>query len=197
MSVNVTDVDTFTDPVTVAGDGDAATGASLLATAQALSNRCKYMYNRLTRLDGLYEASATRLIDITSIAADPVKWLFAVTYWTSLGNSVSMVTALGSADLPHGATLTGVSLRVTPGAARAGANRVALKLYSVAADGTWAQIGSTAYDDASTNPQSVAITGLSTVIDRSLYSYAMRITSGNTGASAADNVFSASLTRTL
>jgi hypothetical protein len=58
MPVNITDSPTFTDPVTAPDDGDDANGATFQASPQALSNRTRYLKNRV---DALYGNSAVAL----------------------------------------------------------------------------------------------------------------------------------------
>jgi hypothetical protein len=45
MPANITDVSTFTAPVTTPIDGDPATGASVLAGLQALANRTRHLHD--------------------------------------------------------------------------------------------------------------------------------------------------------
>lgn len=47
MPANITPVDTFTAPVVVATDADAANGTEKLLTAQALVNRSEFLFNRV------------------------------------------------------------------------------------------------------------------------------------------------------
>jgi hypothetical protein len=52
VPVNISDVDTFTDPVTAPDDGDEANGATFQASPQALSNRTRNLKNRVDKLYG-------------------------------------------------------------------------------------------------------------------------------------------------
>lgn len=67
--------------------------------------------------------------------------------------------------LPTGATLTGLSVHVKPGVARATTNRMALQVYKKtgALVATQTQLGSTTYDDSGATVQDIAITGLTQV----------------------------------
>jgi len=47
MPQNITDADTWTDPVQVAADGDPVDGASQVLIGQDLSDRARYLYNRV------------------------------------------------------------------------------------------------------------------------------------------------------
>lgn len=46
MTVNITDSDTFTDPIVAPDDGDLANGAIFQLAPQGLANRTRYLYNR-------------------------------------------------------------------------------------------------------------------------------------------------------
>lgn len=197
MTANVTDVDTFTDPVTVPSDGESATGASILGSVQKLSNRTKYLYNRLIKLAGFY-SDGTFQLDILAVATVATAWEFLATGWLSVGNALYLAVPIGADILPHGATLTGFTVRVNPGIARATTgNRMQFEAYKISSTGTWTLIGSGTYDDGTTNAQTVTKSGLTEVIDRNSYAYALRVTSGNDGASNIDSFYAAAIVRTL
>jgi len=200
MTANITDVDEFTDPVVVPSDGEAATNASILLYVQKLSNRTRYLRNRLLKLAGMY-TDGTVQIDICNGVGSlgAVAWVWSDTQWVSVGNAQYVTIPIQAADLPSGATLTGYSVRVNPGIARATTgNRVQTAVYKVSAAGASSLVTSSdTYDDGTTTDQAVAKTGLTEVIDRSLYSYYLRVTSGSDGASNIDAFSAASITRTM
>lgn len=51
MPANLTDADTWTDPVQAPADGDTANGATFQLAPQDLADRTRYLYNRMESLD--------------------------------------------------------------------------------------------------------------------------------------------------
>jgi len=96
--------------------------------------------------------------------------------------------------LRTGATLTGLSARVKPGAARASTNRMALQVFkkSGALVASQTQLGSTTYDDASATEQDIAIVGLTQVAAGE--SYFAVLTAGSTATANPDFFFHFTLT---
>lgn len=70
MTVNITDVDAFTDPVVAPDDTDPATGASVQQPVQALANRTRNLKNRLDDQDALAGDLATFTIEASALAND-------------------------------------------------------------------------------------------------------------------------------
>lgn len=64
MPVNITDVDTFTDPVQAPADADAADGTTFQLAPQGLANRTRNLKNRVDVLDGRSSSTLYRDIPI-------------------------------------------------------------------------------------------------------------------------------------
>jgi hypothetical protein len=200
MAHNLTETDTYTANVSVPDGADNRTAASVETPFQALTNRAKYLYTRLTKLSGFY-SDGTYQLDlshgVSTCLADPA-WFWVDTLWYANGDSQYLTIPIDSSVLPHGATLTGFAARVNPGVARATTgNRVQFAAYKISSAGVWAIIGTGTYDDGTTTEQTVTKAGLTEVIDRNSYSYALRVTSGNDGSANHDTVLAASIARTL
>lgn len=198
MAHNLTETDTYTANVSVPDAADARTAASVETPFQALTNRAKYLYTRLTKLAGFYSDGTYQLDIVHAIALTLTTWGWNDTQWASLSNSVNLTIPIDASVLPHGATLTGFTARIDPGEARATTgNRVQFGAYKISSTGTWTLIGSGTYDDGTTNAQTVTKTGLTEVVDRTAYCYALRVTAGNTAGTFSDYLNAAAITRTL
>lgn len=197
MAHNLTEADTYTANVSVPDAADARTAASVETPFQALTNRAKYLYTRLTKLAGFY-SDGTFHIGAQAAIVVAAEWVWGVPSigWFSTGNAQVLVVPVGAECLPNGATWTGCTARVNPAIARAGANRMQVLAYKISSVGVWTLIGSGTYDDATTNEQTVTVSGLTEVIDRTAYSYAIRVVSGTGGASG-DSFLGAAIVRTL
>lgn len=197
MAHNLTETDTYTANVSVPDGGDARLAASVETPFQALTNRAKYLYTRLIKLAGFY-SDGTFQLDSLHGQALSTSWSFLATAWSSIADSEYLFFPIDASVLPHGATLTGFSARVNPGAGRATpGNRIQFEVYKITMSGTWSIVGSGTYDDGTTNLQTVTKTGLTEVINRNTYSYVLRITAGNTGAASPDAFYGAEVSRTL
>lgn len=71
MPVDITDVDTFTDPIVGPADSDPADATYVLTVAQGNGNRTRYLHNRVVAYGGLFRSSITA--DTQSINATPSK----------------------------------------------------------------------------------------------------------------------------
>lgn len=197
MAHNLTETDTYTANVSVPDGADSRTAASVETPFQALTNRARYLYNRLIKLAGFY-SDGTYQLDTIHGQCIAASWLLGNTYWLSTGDAQYLPIPIDASVLPHGATLTGFSARVNPGVARATTgNRIQLAVYKISSVGVWTIVGSGTYDDGSTTEQTVTMTGLTEVIDRNSYSYALRVTSGSDGATNNDILHAAAISRTL
>jgi hypothetical protein len=151
----------------------------------------------LVKLAGFY-SDGTFQLDILQAATLEASWQHLATAWVSTGDASYITVPIGADVLPHGATLTGFTTRVNPGIARATTgNRIQFEAYKISSTGSWTLIGSGTYDDGTTNAQTVTKSGLTEVIDRNSYSYALRVTSGSDGASNQDTFNAAAIVRTL
>jgi len=139
MPQNITDVDTFTDPVTAPADGDPLNAASIINDGlQDLSNRTRRL---MSIAEGSQDVQTPQTFTRTVSAA----WLVpainpgAVVQWETDGTEgwravAAIVGELrGSLNdlLPEGATVTRIRAMVDPASARAGANRMGLELRRV------------------------------------------------------------------
>lgn len=198
MAHNLTETDTYTANVSVPDAADARTAASVETPFQALTNRAKYLYTRLVKLAGFYSDGTFQLDLLHGQSFPTVTWGWGDTQWSSLGDAQLVSIPIDASVLPHGATLTGFTVRVNPGIARATTgNRIQISVYKVSSVGVWAIVGSGTYDDGTTNEQTVTKTGLTEVVDRNSYGYALRVISGNNGAANTDYFLAASIARTL
>lgn len=196
MAINLTETDTYTANVLVPEAGDGRTAASVVTPFQALTDRVKYLYTRLIKLAGFY-SDGTFHLGLWSGVATAAAWNYLATAWVSAGDTSYVIVTIGADTLPHGATLTGFTVRVNPGVARATTgNRMQFEVYRINSSGTWALVGGT-YDDGTTNAQTVTKSGMTEVIDRNTYSYALRVTSGNDGGTNLDTFNAAAIVRTL
>jgi hypothetical protein len=142
--------------------------------------------DRLTTLFATTGSSVTRVVSGVAVARTGT--------WTQNqfgGNLITAVDTLSQAvlpiqawDLPHGATLTGVSVRVIPAvhASIASLTLPNVSLWSITAAGVSTQIGGTTVDPSADVTaynlnHEIAITGLSTLIDRSTKRYYMEVRS--------------------
>lgn len=199
MAHNLTETDAYTANVSVPDAADARTAASVETPFQALTNRAKYLYTRLTRLSGFY-ADGTFQLGIMDGVSKATSWEFIddCSRWYSLANSLYVAVPICADVLPHNATLTGFSVRVEPGAARATTgNRMQFEVYKIDSSGTFTIIGTGTYDDGTAVVQTVSKTGLTEVINRNTHTYALMVKSGNTGAANTDDFYAAAITRTL
>jgi hypothetical protein len=118
--------------------------------------------------------------------AGSLSWGYVVARsWTSLQN-----TGVLNFDLPvvPGTYLNSISVRVDPGAARAGANRMNATLYAISSTGVGSTAIATVYDDATANAQTITLTPGSPILIADSTRYVLEIIAGNTGAASPDNV---------
>ena len=207
MPSNLTDVDEFTDPATAPADGDAGNAATFAPPHQKAANRTRNLVNRLGGADGSGEwkyrngsgvdapKSRIKELGFSALGAGADGWTrAATTYIASLKNTYDGCFVI---DLPSGCIITGWKVIVKPGAARSGADRMVAQLASWAPDyaaspptNTLSTHGSSPSDDGTTNVQTLSQTlGSPVTIDRSTRSYALRVFSGNDGATNPDRVY--------
>lgn len=94
--------------------------------------------------------------------------------------------------LTNRCTITGFSLYVNPGAARAGVNRMMVELWRVPHPAAAVQIGSTVWDDATANTQLLS-GSVSQAVDRSTNTYCLKIKVGNDAATNQDSILYAAI----
>lgn len=198
MPSNITDVDAFTADVTVPSGADARTASSVITPIQALSNRCRYLYNRLIRLDGLYEDDVMRIPSTGAAQAQNGGWSEqGLGSWRSESGDSGLYIPLDAANFPHGCTITGYTVTVNPGAARAGLNRMYAQILSKDADGVQTVESSETYDNTTTYQQTITVIDLAIVVDRAVSEYYIHVRSGSDGGTNKDAFLACSVTRTL
>lgn len=177
MGVNITGGNTFTTPVGPAA-GDPRNASSVVTMGQGLADRDVYLKTRLEGIIGANGTPTTRAMPTTPEAA-PADWAVSNMVWTNL--IVGRVIAI-PLDLPHGATLTGLSvwLGVT-GHANLPANMPSIQVKKKTAGGTVTNIGASTVDPSAlvatyNAVHAIAISGLSEVIDLSTYRYTVELT---------------------
>jgi hypothetical protein len=180
MPVNITDVDTFTDPIVAPADSDPADRTYVITIAQGLANRTRWLKNLVDIITPRFDANdvvqlspaldTRRTLALSS--GQPLSpsgsphWEYILasgTYrWRSLVNAgevhFPINPAIEAVSIDGGSTTYGtiaiVSASVfwTPGAARTGVNRPAISLVSqtITAGAPAATLHATANGDAST-----------------------------------------------
>lgn len=132
-----------------------------------------------------------------SIPLPPVYYLAAGVAWIGSGGSPARISAMNSAPLwiqldpwlPEGCLPANITLRVRPGAARTGANRMIANLWSMSRNAASVTgIGAAVFDDGTSNAQDLVLPSTG-VISKSDTTYWLSVTSGNTGASSPDTVY--------
>lgn len=139
--------------------------------------------SRTVRINGT--AFCSRASAQADYSGDVVLSESATYYWADIGHL-----------LPTGASLTGVSFRVEPGAARSGSNRVRANWQVISGDSTVDFAGSDTYDDTTSSVQTLTFSIITSVtVDRSKR-YRIYIFSGNDAASNNDKILYADITFT-
>jgi hypothetical protein len=129
MPVNITDVSTFTDPITAPAGADARTASSVADSIQKLANRTRYLLNQLIAIfgdiDALHDPVART---VRGVALDPNTWTSAVTAFLSTADDAFIAMAVPA--LPPGSEITSVVANVDPGAVRSPGARMSVSLLS-------------------------------------------------------------------
>lgn len=204
MPKNIVDVSTKTSPIVVPVGTDPRTAASVELAIQGLANRTELMANRTRDADGEFAyvddagnpVLKTQRLRIQGTKLTPRN--NAATSTTTNTGRLQLETNSAFYDayfeLAAGMQIVAVRALLTPGAARAGANRMQLGLvsrpivpFSVAGYGSTTTIGTPAADAGNTNFQLVEITGLTHTVTEGDVQY-VYVQAGNTAASAADSV---------
>lgn len=197
MTTTLTETATFDTPITVPSGADIIKASGVNNPFQSITNRTKFLKDR----DDARYVAATRYIDLVPFGVNLAEWNFAGGgTWLSIANSVALLIPIRSNDLQNGSTLSSIAMQVTPGAARSGTNRTNIKLYrttySAGASPTLTQLGSTTYDDGTSNRQFITISGLSEVVDRTQYAYYCVLIAGNNASTNNDIFWAVNITRT-
>lgn len=145
MPQNITDVSTFTDPIVIPADADPADLTHIETLAQGLSNRTRYLYNRV----GASEVSRVVRMGAHEAATRTGTWetdttLSALKAKTNSRSSLIFEATAGRV-LPWKGTVTSVQVQVHPGTIKeAPEAQIRASLYRVEVNpSTVAQVGST------------------------------------------------------
>lgn len=204
MPTNITDVDTFTDPVQAPDDGDSANGATFQLAPQALANRTRYLKNicdvaavtddantftdAQTAPNWLHATpkTQTRMVSFASPAFDPNgTWQQELGEWRATGDTDALYVPITHL-LEPGAEIDEVIIRWTPGAARASLSRMSFTVRHREMDGTEVTVVSSNEDDGSAVEHSITVSSIAHTV-LSNREYFVRIVSGNTAS--VDNDF--------
>lgn len=214
MPVNITDVDTFTDPIVAPADSDPADRTYVLTIAQGVANRTRHLANRIGGAGGagewLYPAARTRTMWVPGIDFQPSHTLLsAAPDWNANGDvsrtsrDDALTCALNvTTSLQTGQVLTRIDLLVDPGAARGSGSRLsaALARYDyptppTAAAPTLVPLAS-AEQASSGHALQYLVFAVSFAIARATGVFHLLVTSGNDGAHVPDVLYGAFLTFT-
>jgi hypothetical protein len=138
MPTNLTDVDTFTDPVVAPADADAQAAATYNLAYQALANRTRNNRNRIATLEGRFDANDEVIL---SPAEDYEIFIPAIEgvdedggagfdldteadYQESQVNNARLHFNVSIGVVPRAASLTSVRAVIDPGASRTGNDRM-------------------------------------------------------------------------
>ena len=198
MPKNLTDVATFTDPVSVPVDTDARNAASVEVPFQALANRTRQLKDQLETSivpgtgEFIYPSNPllpTRTIELDPMSMQGADWGTETGFQhreAQLGAREHLYLDLGGV-LPSDAYVISLQAIVKPAAARGALDRMRLALYAVTADwSTYAAlslISEAADDDGTTDWQGLSISPTEAVfttdVDFSARRYLVRIAAGN------------------
>jgi hypothetical protein len=188
MAKNLTESSTFTANVSVPEAADARTAASVENAFQALTNRAKWLYDRIVQLLPVASTSVTRWVGTgyqssANQGATDSGWFHAyLDPGSALSDGAARAKRLISFDhvLPNGCTITQVRVRIDPLNAQAtAADRMNAQvmvnsqagLAAIAAGATSA----VTYSDATNAAQWITISGLAIVVDKTTKSYAVAV----------------------
>lgn len=93
--------------------------------------------------------------------------------------------------VPSGCTITSAAVKIWPGTARTGSNKMQLSVWKNDANASSTQVGTTASDNGAIGSQQLTVSGLTEVIDLSLYEYFVRLKAGSGGST--DTLYSLTL----
>lgn len=184
MPKNLTDVSFFDAPISVPVSADPRNAASVENPFQQLANRTRFLLNAIT----VGGALTDRTIFLGTPAARG-DWTKTLTMYIQSNANTQLLVVCISDHLPSGAILKEVAAVVKPGAARAGADRMLMKILrwdltaiaGAGSDPATTQLGSDQFDAGSNARQLITQSGLSETIDRDLNAVVMQLQAGNTG----------------
>lgn len=188
MPHNLTDVDAFTSPVAVPSGGDERNAASVETPFQALANRTRYLKEILVPTT---PPSKTIRVGADAFFGPAVGTKTGAGIAGDFGTLLVVNNQRAYADLgrlvPSGATITGLTIRVKPGAARSGGSQVIAGWEVVSGDSTVDSAAGGDLDDGTTNTQNLT-PSVSLTINRSTKRYFATLKAGNTAGSANDEI---------
>lgn len=182
-------------PLSMPLDGEVITHTTLISNV--IEPGFNYTAFVDQRLDGVTGAptgdSVTRYCD-TPMLPTSASWTVQATgnYSTSAATAQTIMVPISASVLPHGVTLTGVTVTIFPAAhaSIAGLTLPIIDLYKYDSTVGLTQIGATTPDPSTTFTQysavhDISMTGLSENIDRSDTRYFISLTSEHGGGTAA------------
>lgn len=187
MPVNITDVDTFTDPVVAPAGSDPADRTYVVTVAQGLANRTRHLKNRLDGGDTVDVIVPARALHRR-----------AESEWSLIGDA-AIRSEVNSArafvylrdHLPHGAVLTQVLVLVDP--SNTGADTMGVLLYELvydfatpAAPNVGATLGTAT--SSGTGFQSLSVSGLPETLDATTTEWVLEINASADGGTNKDEV---------
>lgn len=181
MPSNITDVDTFTDPIVGPADADPADRTYLMTGLQGLANRTRRLVNMLGG-SGAATVERTIYVGPTAFRTAASQGIFA---YVLLNQNDQPAFADVADFLPSGAILKSVHVLVKPGFARGAGDAMLFKLFRQqmtafpGADPTATQLGGDDEDDGSNGRQLVGVSGLAETIDRDVNAITVQLQAGN------------------
>lgn len=201
MPVNITDVDTFTDPIVAPADSDPADRTYVLTIAQGLANRTRNLQNRFTENDAItWRLSPWIGEGLAASASAAPTWLSQV-FGADPNEGQHLVSGVDFAVrhvpisdiVPDGATVTRIKALVKPGAARV-SGRMVLELFRHLQ--AWTAPYANSFvgplhdfaDNGTTDEQPIDTGIISLAIDRSAEQLVARLVAGDDAGTNRDRV---------
>jgi hypothetical protein len=189
MPVPMTGIDDFPASFDVPVDAtDARDAASVGVPFEALADRTIWLKNRVQG------QAISRVVDHSPIYAD-ADWTRSTDdgVLLAIDNGVRKIGI--PLHLPDGATLTGVHVYIDPAGSHAGlpSTKPAIQVTRIkVTDNTKTTLGSVTTDGSATvgayeAPHAISVTGLSSVVDRTIYRYVVEL-ANETGTNALANL---------
>jgi hypothetical protein len=151
MPTNLTDVDTFTDPIQGPADSDAQAAAAYNLGFQGLANRTRNLRNDVVALEGRFDVNGdviypgsfqVRTIEVLPSAFEQsnnaptnIPWRFRTTLGNaqtakSAGSERAEVALQLNRLVPSNAVITNIWVLVTPGATRSTPDKIGARVFN-------------------------------------------------------------------
>ncbi len=197
MPRNLTEAFAFTTPVTVPLNGEPADRSTEDVALQALTNRTKYIGDRIVSDEWTYPTVKTRKIWIpaTKLQIRGTDWVPGVPSAASGAND-GLAYAHMTEDVPEGSTIQAVRVLLQPGASRGAGDRMLVRADAVTRNGSSAPSTSVVINDVEdaggTSVQFVPTGNLGSPygpLAKATMTLEIKIQAGNTGASQLDVIY--------